>query len=156
MNINSIERENTANSTLTRRRTRSQKTSGYLRFKLEVFIWRHVVYIPKSWTTFRRILICAIFRPRDMQECYMLFWIFARDTGLQYLSVFYIAWADFQYTNVYLFCVLHTYHYASFTRECHGTVALQAQTTSIYDVIGHRSILFLPWVWTQSIWRTSY
>jgi ADP-heptose:LPS heptosyltransferase len=34
-----------------------------------------VVYIPKSWTTFRRILICAIFRPRDMQKCYMLFWI---------------------------------------------------------------------------------
>jgi len=45
---------------------------------------------------------------------------------------------DFQYTNVYLFCVLHTYHCASFTRECHGTAALQAQTTSIYDVIGHR------------------
>jgi hypothetical protein len=31
---------------------------------------------------FRGILICAIFRPRDMQEYYryMLFWIFARDT----------------------------------------------------------------------------
>jgi hypothetical protein len=70
------------NSTLTRRRTRSQKTSGFLRSKLVVFIWRHVVYIPKSWTTLRGILICAIFRPRDMQEYYMLFWIFARDTGL--------------------------------------------------------------------------
>jgi hypothetical protein len=64
MNINSKEREYTANFTLTRRHTRSQKTSGSLRSKLEVFIWRHVVYIPKSWTTFRRILICAIFRPR--------------------------------------------------------------------------------------------
>jgi energy-coupling factor transporter transmembrane protein EcfT len=42
------------------------------------------------------------------------------------------------YTNIYLFCVLHTYYCASFTRECHGTAALQAQTTSIYDVIGHR------------------
>jgi hypothetical protein len=34
-----------------------------LRFKLEVFIWRHAVNVPKSSTTFRRILICAIFRP---------------------------------------------------------------------------------------------
>ena len=63
MNINSKEREYTANSTLTRRRTRSQKTSGSLRSKLEVFIWRHVVYIPKSWTTFRGILICEFFDP---------------------------------------------------------------------------------------------
>ena len=134
MNINSKEREYTTNFTLKRRRTRSQKTSGSLRSKLEVFIWRHVVYIPKSWTTFRGILICAIFRPRDMQEYYMLFWIFARE----YLSVFYITWADFQYTNGYLFCVLHTYHCAYFARECHGTAALQAHTTSIYDIIGHR------------------
>jgi len=51
---------------------------------------------------------------------------------------------------------LHTYHYASFTRECHGTAALQVQSRSIYDVIGHRSILFLPRVWNQSIWRMSY
>jgi hypothetical protein len=36
----------------------------------------------------------------------------------------------------YLFCVLH--HWASFTRECHGTATLQTQTTSTYDVIGHR------------------
>ena len=79
MNINSKEREYTANSTLTRRRTRSQNTSGSLRSKLEVFIWRHVVYVAKSWSTFRGILICAIFRLRDMQEYYMLFWIFARD-----------------------------------------------------------------------------
>jgi hypothetical protein len=49
MNINSKEREYTANSTLTRRRTRSQKTSGSLRSKLEVFIWRHVVYIPAKY-----------------------------------------------------------------------------------------------------------
>ena len=40
--------------------------------KLEVFIWRHVVYMPKLSTTFRRILICVIFRPRDMQEYYVI------------------------------------------------------------------------------------
>jgi hypothetical protein len=39
---------------------------------------------------------------------------------------------------VYLFCALHAYHCASFTRECHGTTALQTQTTSIYGVICHR------------------
>ena len=137
MNINSKERENTTNSTSTWMRTRSQQTSGSLCSKLEVFIWRHVVYVPKS-LTIHGILICVIFKPSDMQQYYMLFGIFARDVGLYSLSVFYIAWADFQYTNVYLFCVLHTYHCASFTRECHGTAALQAQTTSIYDVIGHR------------------
>jgi hypothetical protein len=43
MNINSKERECTANSTLTRRRTRSQKTSGSLRSKLEVFIHHDVM-----------------------------------------------------------------------------------------------------------------
>jgi hypothetical protein len=100
MNINSKERENTTNSTSTRRRTRSQKTSGSLCSKLEVLIWRHVVYLPKLLTTFRGILICVMFRPRDMQEYYMLFGIFARDVCLYSLSVFYIAWADFQYTNV--------------------------------------------------------
>ena len=99
MNINSKERETTTNSTSTRRRTRSQKTSGSLCSKLEVFIWRHVVYVPKSSTIFRGILICVIFRPRDMREYYMLFGIFARDVGLYSLSVFYIALADFQYTN---------------------------------------------------------
>jgi hypothetical protein len=36
--INSKEGENTTNSTSTRRRTRSQKTSGYLCSKLEIFI----------------------------------------------------------------------------------------------------------------------
>ena len=148
MNINSKERENTTNSTSTRRRTRSQKTSGSLCSKLEVFIWRHVVYMPKLSTTFRGILICVIFRPRDMQEYYMLFGIFAKDVGLYFLSVFYIAWANFQYTNVYLFCVLHTYHCVPFTGECHGTAAYKAHTTSIYDVISHRLILFLPQVWT--------
>ena len=100
MNINSKERENTTNSTSTRRCTQTQKTSGSLCCKLEVFIWRRVVYVPKSSTTFRGILICVTFRPRDMQEYYMLFGIFARDVGLYSLSVFYIAWADFQYTNV--------------------------------------------------------
>jgi hypothetical protein len=78
---------------------RSQKTSGSLCSKLEVFIWRHVVYVTKSSTIFRGILICVIFRPRDMREYYMLFGIFARDVGLYSLSVFYIALADFQYTN---------------------------------------------------------
>jgi hypothetical protein len=102
------------NSTSTRRRTRSQETSGSLCSKLEVFIWRHVVYVPKLSTTFHGILICVIFRPTDMQEYYMLFGIFARDVGLYFLSVFYIAWADFQYTTVYLFCVLHTYHCVHF------------------------------------------
>jgi hypothetical protein len=61
MNINSKERETTTNSTSTRRRTRSQKTSGSLCSKLEVFIWRHVAYVPKSSTIFRGILICVIF-----------------------------------------------------------------------------------------------
>ena len=157
MNINSKERENTTNSTSTRSHKRSQITSGSLCSKLKVFIWRHVVYVPKLCTTFCRILICVIFRPRDMQEYYMLFGIFAKDVGLYFLSVFYIAWADFQYTNVYLFCVLHIDHCVPFTRDCHGTAAYKAQTTSsIYDVIGHRLILFLPQVWTQSVWRTSY
>jgi hypothetical protein len=72
MNINSKEREITTNSTSTRRRTRSQKTSGSLCSKLEVFIWRHVVYVPKSSTTFRGILICVNFKPRDMQEYYVI------------------------------------------------------------------------------------
>ena len=103
MNINSKERNNSANSNLTRRRTRSQETSGSLRCKLEVFTWRHVVYVPKSSTIFRGILICVIFRHRVMQEYYMLFGIFARDTGLCSLSVFYITWVNFQYTNVYYF-----------------------------------------------------
>ena len=86
----------------------AKKTSGSLCSKLEVFIWRHVVYVPKLSTTFRGILICVIFRPRDMQEYYMLLGIFAKDVGLYFLSVFYIAWADFQYTNVYLFlCIAY-------------------------------------------------
>jgi hypothetical protein len=70
MKINSKERENTTNSTSTRRRARSQKTSGS---KLKVFIWRHVFYVPKSSTTFRGILICVIFsRPRICKNtiCY--------------------------------------------------------------------------------------
>ena len=73
MNINSKERENTTNPTLTRRRTRSQKTSGSLCSKLEVFIWCHVVYVPKLSTTFSGILICAIFRPRICKStiCYL-------------------------------------------------------------------------------------
>jgi hypothetical protein len=58
-----VHRENTTNSTSTRRRTRSQTTSGSLCSKLEVFIWRHVVYVPKLSTTFRGILICVILAP---------------------------------------------------------------------------------------------
>ena len=38
-----------------------------------------------------------------MQEYYMLFGILARDVGLYSLSVFYIAWADFQYSNTQMF-----------------------------------------------------
>ena len=87
MNINSKERENTTNSTSTRRRARSQKTSGSLCSKLEVFIWRHVIYVPKLSTTFRGILICVIFRPRNMQEYYMLFGIFAKDVGFIFLLI---------------------------------------------------------------------
>jgi hypothetical protein len=78
----------------------AKKRQDLLCSKLEVFIWRHVVYVPKSSTIFRGILICVIFRLRDMQEYCMLFEIFARDVGLYSLSVFYIARADFQYTNV--------------------------------------------------------
>ena len=108
MNINSKERENTTNSTSTRRRTRNQKTSGSICSKLEVFIWRHVLFVPKSSTTFRGILICVIFRPRDMQEYYMLFGIFARDVGLYSLSVFYIAWAISitRMCSYFMYCIL--------------------------------------------------
>jgi hypothetical protein len=81
MNINSKERENTTNSTSTRRRTRSQKTSGSLCSKLEVFIWQHVVYVPKSSTTFCGILICVIFRPKDMQEYYNVIWDLRKGCG---------------------------------------------------------------------------
>ena len=44
-----------------------------LRFRLEVFIWCHVVYVPKSSTAFRGILICVISRSRDMQEYFFMF-----------------------------------------------------------------------------------
>jgi hypothetical protein len=63
ININSKERQNSTNSTSTRRRTQSQKTSGSLCSKLQVFIWRHLVYVPKLSTTFRGILICVILGP---------------------------------------------------------------------------------------------
>ena len=48
-----------------------------LRFKLEVFIWRHVVNVPKTSTTFRGILICVIFRPgicKNTILCSVLHW----------------------------------------------------------------------------------
>jgi hypothetical protein len=60
------------------------------------------------------------------------------DVGLYSLSVFYIVSADFQYTNVYLFCALHTYHCVLFTGVCHGTASYKAQTTFIYEVFDHR------------------
>jgi hypothetical protein len=47
--------------------------SGTERVKLEVFIWRHGVYVPKSTTAFRGILICVIYRPTDMQEYLFIF-----------------------------------------------------------------------------------
>jgi hypothetical protein len=50
----------------------------------------------KVMNNFRGILICAIFRPRDMQECYMLFWIFARD-NLQYIP-FLLNWCSWMTT----------------------------------------------------------
>jgi len=53
-----------------------RKNVWSLRSKLELVIWRHVDYVPKSSTTFRGILICLIFSCRDMQEYYMLFGIF--------------------------------------------------------------------------------
>jgi hypothetical protein len=43
-----------------------------LHIKLEVFIWRHVVYVPKSSTIFRGILICVISRLRDM---FIYWWV---------------------------------------------------------------------------------
>jgi hypothetical protein len=61
--------------------------------KNEVFIWRHVVYVPKSSTTFRGILICVIFRPRDMQKYYMLFGIFASDVCLYSLEVEFVVFS---------------------------------------------------------------
>jgi hypothetical protein len=45
---------------------RVQKMSWFVCFKLEVFIWCHVVNVPKSSIAFRGILICVIYRPGDM------------------------------------------------------------------------------------------
>jgi len=53
--------------------TKPIKNVWSLRFRLNVFIWRHVVYVPKSSTVFCGILICVIFRPRDMQEYFFMF-----------------------------------------------------------------------------------
>jgi len=49
-----------------------------VRFKLEVFIWCHVVYVPKSLITFHGIFIWVIFRQRDMQEYILMFSICIR------------------------------------------------------------------------------
>jgi hypothetical protein len=59
---------------------------------------------------FHGFVICVIFRPRDLQEYYMLFGIFARDTSLYSLSVFYIASADFQYECQHLAISKHINH----------------------------------------------
>jgi hypothetical protein len=91
--------------------------------------------------------------PRDMQEYYMLFGIFARDVGLYSLSVFYIAWADFQYTNIYLFCVLHTYHSDTKVCNCFITYTIRLMTsqgeyhfqqvnTIIYHIFGWNMFVF--------------
>ena len=42
-------------------------------FKLEVFIWRHIVYVPKSFNNISRNFIFVVFRPRDMQEYISMF-----------------------------------------------------------------------------------
>ena len=57
--------------------TRSQMMPDLYVFKLEVFIWCHVVNVPKSSTTFRGILICAIFKPgicKNTFLCSVLHW----------------------------------------------------------------------------------
>ena len=51
-------------------RNRKKHVSS-LRFRLKVFIWRHVVYMLESSTALRGILICGIYRPTDMQECFL-------------------------------------------------------------------------------------
>jgi hypothetical protein len=106
---------------------------GYwsLRSKLEVLVWCHIVYVPKSSTTF---LICVILDPVICKNN------ICHSGSSQVIQVyiprlFYISPERISNTR-YLFCVLH--HWASFTRECHGTATLQTQTTSTYDVIGHR------------------
>ena len=110
----------TANSTLTRRRTRSQKTSGSLRSKLEVHMTLCCLYT-KVMNNISRILICAIFRPGICKNtiCYSgsSQRIRVYNTCLFSISPEPIS----NETNVYLFCGLHTYHCAPFTRECHWT-----------------------------------
>jgi hypothetical protein len=106
MNINSKEREYTANSNSTRRRTRSQKSKDLYVLNWKSSIWRHVVYV----TTFGGILTCSLFRPRDMQEYYMLFGIFARDSSLYSLSVLFIAWADTRMFIYFVYSMLIIVH----------------------------------------------
>jgi hypothetical protein len=81
----------------------------------------------------------------------MLFGIFATDMG--YIScLFAISPEPISNTQLciyFVYCILIIVYLL--TGECHGTAAYKAQTTSIYDVIGHRLILFLPRVWTQSV-----
>jgi hypothetical protein len=67
-------------------------------------LMRHVVYVPKSSTTFRGILICVIFRPRDMKEYYMSFGIFATDMG--YIScLFAISPEPISNTQLFIYFV---------------------------------------------------
>jgi hypothetical protein len=74
----------------------AQKTWS-LRFTLEVFIWVHVVYVPKLSTTFRGILICVIVRPRDMKE-YILMFSIALELRCKY-KYYTIWWIPFTLTR---------------------------------------------------------
>jgi hypothetical protein len=49
-----------------------KKNVSSLRFRLKVFIWRHVVYVLKSSTALRGILICVIYTLTDMQEYFFM------------------------------------------------------------------------------------
>ena len=73
-------------------------------FKLEVFIWRHVVYASKSFNIIRGILICVIVRSRDVQK-YIVY--------VQYciiMEITYCIWncihVDFQITTISVFKVM--------------------------------------------------
>jgi hypothetical protein len=84
---------------------------------LNVVIHEHI-YIHKKGKVLQIPRHVVIFRPRNKQEYYILFGIFAGNTCLYSLSVFYISPEPISNTHVYLFFVLH--HWASFTGVCHG------------------------------------
>jgi predicted membrane protein len=39
---------------------------NFIGYRIQNTVWRPVVYVPKSSTTFCEILICVMFRPSDM------------------------------------------------------------------------------------------